>query len=139
MGGSEDTNVDVDPCVAADSAHVALGEDAQELCLELERELADLVDEDGAAGGRLEGPGAGPVGPREGAAFVAEELRFPDPTTKRCWWVRKRSASSPGRMWVPRKGSSSWTVFLVTPYSWSHVFCHTCLGRSAFLVTGSAR
>ena len=41
--------------VGADALDLAALEDAQELGLQLEAELANLVEEDGAARGRLEG------------------------------------------------------------------------------------
>ena len=44
--------------VGADAADLAALEHAEELRLELERELAELVEEQGAAVGRLEGAGA---------------------------------------------------------------------------------
>ncbi len=47
---------------------------AQELRLELERQLADLVEEHGAAVGGLEGADALAIRAREGAAHVPEEL-----------------------------------------------------------------
>src|SRR5690606_38966876 len=46
----------------------------QELRLQIDPELADLVEEDGAAAGRLEGADAPLLGAGEGAALVAEEL-----------------------------------------------------------------
>ena len=58
----------------ADAADLARLERAQQLRLELERQLADLVEEHRAAVGRLEGAGAVAVGAGEGAAHVAEEL-----------------------------------------------------------------
>ena len=51
-------------------------ERAQQLGLELERQLADLVEEQGAAVGLLERAGARAIGAGEGALFVAEQLRL---------------------------------------------------------------
>src|SRR6185437_8359598 len=70
----EDADVDVDALVAADALDAALLERAEQLGLHLERQLADLVDEDGALVGLLEGPGAVAHGAGERAADVAEQL-----------------------------------------------------------------
>ena len=64
---------------AADALDLALLEDAQELRLDLQRQLADLVEEERAPVGQLEeadppGDGAG-----EGALLVAEELALDQP------------------------------------------------------------
>src|SRR5262249_13556240 len=71
---SDDAHVRVHRLVAADAAELARLEDAQELRLDVERELADLVEEDGAAVRELEGALARVDGARERAALVAEEL-----------------------------------------------------------------
>jgi hypothetical protein len=52
----------------------ALLQDAQHLGLGLEGHVADLVEEDGAALGRLEAAHPARVGPGEGALLVAEQL-----------------------------------------------------------------
>src|SRR5262249_62026548 len=54
--------------------HLALLEHAEELGLDLERHLADLVEEERAAVGELEAAGPRRHRAREGAALVAEEL-----------------------------------------------------------------
>jgi hypothetical protein len=50
-------------CDRAEAPHLALAQHAQELGLELQRELAELVEEDGAAVGPLEGPACSPRAP----------------------------------------------------------------------------
>src|SRR5205814_5404514 len=50
----DDANIDRDDVLAADARELALLEHAQHLGLEYERELADLVDEEGSAVGSLE-------------------------------------------------------------------------------------
>ena len=70
----DDAHVDGDRLGAADAAHLARLERAQELRLQLERQLADLVEEERAAVGALEGAGDAGDGAGEGAALVAEEL-----------------------------------------------------------------
>ena len=59
---------------AADALHLALLEDAQELRLHGRADIADLVEEDGAAVGELELAELALVGAGEGAALVAEQL-----------------------------------------------------------------
>ena len=61
-------------CVLADGQHLALLDDAEELGLELERQLADLVEKQGPAAGGAHQAGVGLAGAGEGAAHVAEEL-----------------------------------------------------------------
>ena len=73
--GGDDAGVDLDGAAAADAGDLPLLEDAQELGLGGEGQLADLVEEDGALVGDLEETGlALAVGPGEGAALVAEQL-----------------------------------------------------------------
>ena len=70
----DEADVDLDRLRTADPLELLLLQDAQQLRLELERDLADLVEEQRAAVGHLEaadllGDGAG-----EGAPLVPEEL-----------------------------------------------------------------
>src|SRR5262249_56681265 len=74
VGGADEAHVDVDLGGAADARELARLEDAEELGLERQRRLADLVEEERAAGGCLEEADLAPVGAGEGAALVAEEL-----------------------------------------------------------------
>src|SRR5262249_38625577 len=60
----------------ADALDLLLLEDAEELWLEVDRELADLVEEQRAAVGRLERADASGVCAGEGAFLVTEELAF---------------------------------------------------------------
>src|SRR5205814_822616 len=73
-GRGEDAGVDRDGARRAEPADLAVDEDAQELHLELERQLADLVEEQRAAVGGLEQADAVGRGIREGAFRVAEQL-----------------------------------------------------------------
>ena len=59
---------------SADPLHLGAVQRAQELGLEVERHLADLVEEERALVGLLEGPLAQPLGAGEGPLLVAEEL-----------------------------------------------------------------
>src|SRR5262249_47931184 len=74
IGGGDDTDVDRNVAIRAHALDLASLEHAQELGLQLGAELTDLVEEDGAAVGRLErtlplGDGTG-----ERAPFVSEQL-----------------------------------------------------------------
>ena len=59
---------------AADALELALLEDAEELGLGLQGQLADLVEEEGAAVGQLEAADPPGDGAGEGALLVAEQL-----------------------------------------------------------------
>ena len=73
VGRADDADVDLARALAADRAHLAVLQDAQELGLHAERHLADLVEEERAAVGHVEETRARRRGPGEGAAHVAEE------------------------------------------------------------------
>src|SRR5262249_27782556 len=68
-----DAYVDLVGLVAADAAHRAALEDAQQLGLQIERELADLVEEERAARGALEGSAPRVRRAREGTLDVTEQ------------------------------------------------------------------
>jgi hypothetical protein len=70
----DDPDVDGTALGAADALDLAAIDGAEELGLEVERELADLVEEQGAARRRLERADAGRAGAGEGAGLVAEQL-----------------------------------------------------------------
>ena len=74
VGGGEDAHVDLEGLVAAHALEGALLEEAEQLDLGGQRDLAHLVEEDGAAGGQLEAPLAAGDGAGERALLVAEEL-----------------------------------------------------------------
>ena len=74
MVAAIDARVERHLLVAADRAHLALLQHAQQLDLHLERHLADLVEEDRAGAGLDEQAGARPLGVGERAAHVAEQL-----------------------------------------------------------------
>src|SRR5258706_42002 len=63
-----------DGLVAAHAAQLALLQHAQELGLHLRRDVADLVEEEGPAGGLLEQAPPGGVRAGERSLLVAEEL-----------------------------------------------------------------
>src|SRR5439155_951038 len=74
VGGGDDARVDFDRLAPADALEAVLLEEAEQLALQLGREVAHLVQEDGAAARGLEPPRL--VLPRagEGALHVTEEL-----------------------------------------------------------------
>ena len=74
IGRGDDADVDVDRPRTAEALDLAVLQHAQELRLELERQLADLVEEERAAIGQLEAAGLRRVRAGEGAALVAEQL-----------------------------------------------------------------
>src|SRR5438093_10265043 len=74
VGRGDDPDVDADRVGGADTLDLAVLEHAQQLHLHPERQLADLVEEDGAAVCRLEEPLAVAVGAGEGPTQVPEEL-----------------------------------------------------------------
>ncbi|MNZ11188.1 hypothetical protein D3C78_280510 [compost metagenome] len=76
VGGGDDAHVDVLGLVAADPLEGALLQHAQQLDLHLQRHVADLVEEQGAAVGQFEAPCPAGDGTGEGALLMAEELAF---------------------------------------------------------------
>ena len=76
MGGRDDPHVDLHRLRRADRPHLLLLQHAQQLDLQRQRHVADLVEENGAAAGRLEQPLV--VGGRasERTLDVAEQLRL---------------------------------------------------------------
>ena len=70
----DDAHVDAQAARAADALELALLQHAQQLRLRLERQLADLVEEQRAAVGELEAAAALLDRAGEGALLVAEEL-----------------------------------------------------------------
>jgi hypothetical protein len=75
VGGGHHADVDPGRARVADAPHLALLQHAEELRLQLERELADLVEEEGAAVGRLDQAVLVGVRAGERALDVAEQLR----------------------------------------------------------------
>src|SRR5207253_297533 len=78
VGGANDTDVDPARPRRPDRLHFARLERAQQRYLKTQRQIADLVEEQGAAFGCPEGSDGALHGPGEGAALVAEQLGFGD-------------------------------------------------------------
>src|SRR2546428_4074886 len=74
VAGGDQAKVAADQAATADSSKHALLQHAEELCLGLEGQVRDLVQEKGAAVRQLEDAHPPTVGAGEGTAFVAEEL-----------------------------------------------------------------
>ena len=72
VGGGDPPDVGADGLAAADAFEAALLHDAQELGLEGGGELADLVEEEGAALGELDAAALAGAGVGEGALLVAD-------------------------------------------------------------------
>ena len=92
--------------VAADRAHRALLQRAQQLGLELQRQLADLVEEERAALGLAEQAGARGLRVGERAADVAEELAVEEV-------LGQRGAVDRDERALARGGCASW-IFRAT-------------------------
>ncbi|MNQ75336.1 hypothetical protein D3C85_901260 [compost metagenome] len=76
VGRGDQAHVDLLRLHRADPADLAFLEDAQQARLGLQRQLADLVEEQGAAVGGLDQAGPSGGGAGEGALLVAEQLRL---------------------------------------------------------------
>ena len=74
MGGADDPRVDRDRRAAADPLDHPLLQEAQQLDLQRQRNVADLVEEQGAALRQLDLARRGLDRPGEGAALIAEQL-----------------------------------------------------------------
>src|SRR5439155_17571771 len=75
----DQADVDLDRPGATDTLELLLLEDPEELRLEVERDLADLVEEERAAMGHLEAADLLRDGPGERAPLVTEELTLEEP------------------------------------------------------------
>ena len=76
VGGGDDADVDGQRPRFAERRDLARFEEAEELRLEVESELADFVEEERAVAGAANEAGVVAVGAGEGAAAVAEQLAF---------------------------------------------------------------
>ena len=76
VGGDDDADIHVDGLGAADAFEAAFFENAQKLCLDRKRQLADFVEEECAVVGEIHFADFAGAGSGEGAAFVAEKFVF---------------------------------------------------------------
>ena len=83
VGRRDQPDVDADGPGAAQALELLLLQHAQELRLQLERDVADLVEEQRAAIGQLEPADLLRDGAGEGALLVAEELALEQPRRNR--------------------------------------------------------
>ena len=110
VGRGDDPHVDLDRLHAAQAHELALLHDAQQLGLRLERDVADLVEEDAALVGQLEEPLLRVDGAGERALDVAEEVRLeqvrrqvarvdgderPGRRAASCVWMARATSSLP--------------------------------------------
>ena len=79
----DDAGIGVQGLSPADALELALLDDAEDLDLGRQRQLADLVEKNRASGGAFEPAGLLAVGAGECAALVAEELALDQPLGKR--------------------------------------------------------
>ena len=98
VGGGDDTGVGLARRRLADALVAPLLQDAQELHLEVERDVAHLVQEEGAVVGELEPARPVPHGASEGAAHVAEELALQQLAGERGRVHRHERSVAPGRV-----------------------------------------
>ena len=83
MGGRDQAHVDLDRRGAPQPLELARLQHAQQLGLHLERQLADLVEEERRAVRDLEAPDLARQGPGEGALLAAEQLALHEPGRQR--------------------------------------------------------
>ncbi len=76
VGGGDDAEVDLFPLEGADGAEFPLLNEAEEFDLHLERQVADFVEEGGAAIGKFDETAFVLGGAAEGSLDVTEELAF---------------------------------------------------------------
>ncbi len=74
VGGGYHADIDSDRVIGPQGAKAPRFQDAQQLGLALQGQLANLVQEQGPLVGQLEVTGTGPVGPGEGPFFMTEQL-----------------------------------------------------------------
>lgn len=74
VGGRDDADIRRERLVSADAFVLLLLQQAQQVCLHFRRAVADLVEKNGAAFGGFEQSFPQPVGARERAPLMAEEL-----------------------------------------------------------------
>ena len=76
VGRCDDPDIERHAAVAADRRYPALFERGQQLGLQVQRQVADFIEEDGAAIGRLEASDAIGTSIGEGTLHIAEQFRI---------------------------------------------------------------
>ena len=103
----DDAHVDLDRLVAAHALELALLQHAQELDLHLQRQVADLVEEQRAAVGELEAALPPRHGAGERALLVAEQLALEEPGASAAQLTRTNGLASRGAVeWMACATSS---------------------------------
>ncbi len=103
VGRRDDPHVDGHLCGATDRSHAPRFEGAQQLRLNLFGELANLVEKQRTAFGRLEHPGSCGVGATEGALDVAKQLALDEIARDRGAVERAQRTAAPAAL-VQRLG-----------------------------------
>ncbi len=103
-GGRDDAHVDRPRAIGAEPANGVILEHTEEADLECRGHVANLVEEERAAVRLLEHAAAGPVGTREGALVVAEELRLEERARDGAAVDRDERAGAPRRAAMDREG-----------------------------------
>src|SRR5690606_6785462 len=106
VGGGDEAHVDLLRLHRADPADLALLQHAQQARLGIQRQLADLVQEQGAAVGGLHQAGATGAGAGEGALLVAEQLGFDQGFRNGRAVDRDQRRPGPAREVVPGTGGA---------------------------------
>jgi hypothetical protein len=106
VGRGDDPHVDSGGRRRADRADLAERQGAQELRLELERQLADLVEEEGSAFRGDEQAAGAAGGAGEGAGDVAEELALGGFAATAAQFTGTRLPFRPLRRWISAATSS---------------------------------
>jgi hypothetical protein len=110
VGRGDHPHVDLDGLVAADALELALLEEAEQLDLGRRREIADLVEEQGAAVRLLEAAFARARRAGERTALVAEELALEQRLGQRRRSARARTGRARAATLVNRRATSSLPV-----------------------------
>ena len=76
MGGGKNPDIDGDRPTAPDALDVLFLKKAQQIRLQLQRQIADFIQQQRSAVGSLDSPHLALMGPGEGALLVAEQLRL---------------------------------------------------------------
>ena len=103
----DNANINRHGSTPADAINDLLFDGAKEFTLRCERQLADLVEKDGAAGGQLELAGATLGRAGERAAFVAEEFRLDQCFGNRAQLMATKGLSRRGLRWWTARAKSS--------------------------------
>ncbi len=107
IGGGDDAHIDGNFAGAADRAHGALLQDAQQLHLHGQSHFADFVEEDGSAAGHFKQSALVLIGSGEGSLQIAEQFAFQQSFGKAPQFTETKGSVARGeQMWTARATSS---------------------------------